>query len=440
MEVYVSIPVERNLSMLTRVGCSLLIFVCSTTPSVAVSQTQFRQTQADDYTRYELLAPESQSFRIFYDVSATTAGARHYFNSLRAGSSHTVHGVNDQKTGRALEWRVVSGAEAHTAGHARANPNGEYLQVTLARPVPEGGEARVRIDKTYRDTASYFTEGDEIVFSRSLGIKRNSVVLPAGYELTGVNYPSQVIVEPNGRIKVSFLNRGPAGVPYEVKARLLPPAGASRAGSPRVAPEGGGAGSPSANRSVARVDYQFSERAFQDREIVYFLQQPETHSFRLYHDYTETRPGIDKYLNVVRAGSRASNPSAKILDTGEELLVETLRGNEILEKGIELGAQVTAETEVVVIWFDAVRDGESVRLRIEETYTDPNRYLLYGDELVWDRSFGRPSNTVLLPNGWYLRANSVPAVVDLSEDGRIRLHYVNDRPGNIDVFLKAKRR
>jgi len=405
-----------------------------------MSQASFRQTQADDYTRYELLEPETHSFLIIYDVSATAPGAPLFFNSLRAGSSHTVHGVTDLMTGLPLEWKVVSGAEARSAGHERANPAGEYLQVTLARPVPEGGEARVRIDKTYRDTASYFREGDEIVFSRSLGIKRNSVVLPSGYELTGVNYPSQVETEQDGRVKVSFLNPGPAAVPYEVRGRLLPPRGATTGSAPRVPPQSSDVGAPSPTQMVARVDYRFDERAFQDREIVYFLQQPETHSFRLYHDYTESRPGTDRYLNVVRAGSRATNPSAKILDTGEELVVETLRGNEIVEKGIDIGAEVTAETEVVVIWFDAVQEGGSVRLRIEETYTDPNRYLLYGNELVWDRSFGRPSNIVLLPEGWYVTANSIPAVVDLTDDGRVRFSYVNDRPGNIDVFLKAKRR
>ncbi|MDH5806044.1 MAG: hypothetical protein OEZ54_12760, partial [Gemmatimonadota bacterium] len=77
--------------------------------------------------------------------------------------------------------------------------------------------------------------------------------------------------------------------------------------------------------------------------------------------------------------------------------------------------------------------------RITETYTDPNRYLLVGEELVWDRSFGRPQNTVILPEGWYLTHSSVPAVVSLYEDGRVKLDFVNDRQGNIDVFLKARR-
>ena len=39
---------------------------------------QSPQTQTDDYTRYELLEPGSAGFRIIYDVTATTAGARFY--------------------------------------------------------------------------------------------------------------------------------------------------------------------------------------------------------------------------------------------------------------------------------------------------------------------------------------------------------------------------
>jgi len=27
------------------------------------------------------------------------------------------------------------------------------------------------------------------------------------------------------------------------------------------------------------------------RDIVYFLKEPESHAFRLYYDYTESRPG-----------------------------------------------------------------------------------------------------------------------------------------------------
>ncbi len=406
-------------------------------PCAALAQ-EWRQTSADAYTRYELLDPASQSFRIIYDVSVTTPGATVYFNGIRRGSEPTVHAVYDLMTGERLDWEVVDGTAARDQGMLNANPEGQFIQVKLLRAVPDGGEVRLRINKTYRDPASYTSEGNVITFERSLGIRRNAIVLPEGFELIDTNYPSQIDMEADGRIRVSFMNSGPSAVSHVIRGRRLPSTASTGKG---VNPDR--VETPTTTQTVpagARVDYRFSERAFQDREIVYFLQQPETHSFRLYHDYTEGRAGVDRYVNVVRAGSEASNPSAKILDTGEELRVETLRGSEIGARGIRIGRQITPETEVVVIWFDPVESGHSVRLRIEETYTDPNRYVRVGDELIWDRSFGRPRNSVILPEGWFVTANSIPAVVNQTGDGRIRLYYENDRPGNIDVFVKARRR
>jgi hypothetical protein len=185
---------------------------------------------------------------------------------------------------------------------------------------------------------------------------------------------------------------------------------------------------------------RLDERAHQDRDIVYFLNPPETHSFDLYHDYTESREGSDKYLNVVRKGSRASNPSARILDTGEKLKVETLRGEEITRAALDVGEPVGPETEVVVIRFAPVVKGRSVRLRISETYTDEKSYRLEGEELIFDRSFGRPRNAVVLPAGWYLTASAVPATISQTPDGRIRLDFVNPRNDEIGVLIRAARR
>ncbi|MEM9316409.1 MAG: hypothetical protein AAGA95_17460, partial [Pseudomonadota bacterium] len=106
----------------------------------------------------------------------------------------------------------------------------------------------------------------------------------------------------------------------------------------------------------------------------------------------------------------------------------------------DIGEAVTADTELVVIWFDPVPARGSVLLRITETYTDPNRYLDLGDEFLWDRSFGRSRNSVVLPEGWHLTANAVPAVVSTRDDGRVELTYRNDRPGNIDVLIRGRRR
>jgi hypothetical protein len=373
-------------------------------------------------------------------VTATTPGKTFYFNTIRVGAEEEVHRVTDLMTGLPLEWEVVSGEEAQRTGHPRASLDGRYIRVALARPVPEGGEARIRIEKTYWDEASYFIDGEDIVFDRSLGIKRNAVVLPPGYELVAVNHRSQVQVEGDGRIRVSFLNTGEAAVPYRVRARPLP----SSAGRPTSAPQATPPGHPQAPAAsgraegvVARVDYAFSERAFQDQEIVYYLLDPSTRSFRLFHDYTETRPGMDRYLNLVRAGSKASDPEAYLLDTGERLEVETLRGMAITQRGVDIGMKPEDDTEVVVIWFAPPGEGESRRLRIWETYTDPGRYLRLGNELIWDRHFGRARNAIVLPEGWYLTTSSCPAVVSETEDGRIRLDFWDDEGDGVDAFVKA---
>jgi len=185
---------------------------------------------------------------------------------------------------------------------------------------------------------------------------------------------------------------------------------------------------------------RLAERAHQDREIVYFLREPDTHAFDLYHDYTETREGMDRYINVVRQGSTVANPGARLLDTGEELKPEILKGEAISAAKLDIGEPVRPDSEIVLIRFPPVARGASVRLRISETYTDPARYKTEGDELVWDRSFGRPRNAVVLPAGWMLTASSIPATVSLTEDGRIRLDFVNPRPDEIAVLIKAKKR
>ena len=432
MTVYAEIPLQpRSL-------CRFLIAVLLSAFS-ALAAASGEQTSADAFTRYELLAPDSHSFRIYYDVSAATPGATHYYNPIRRGSEPEVHGVYDRATGKALKWTLVDGRDARESGLLpRASDDAQYIRAELARAVPPRGRGRLLIDKTYEDAASYFSRGDEIVFSRTLGIKRNAVVLPKGYELTSANYPSQVITREDGRVEVSFMNPGQAGVPYEVTARPLPDstpaANKSTTGNSIASPE------TTMTRPVARTAFAIPQRASQSRDIKYFLQQPETHAFRLYHDYEETRVGMDRYLNIVRPGSKASDPEARILDSGEELEVEILKGDEITEREIDIGEPVTASTELVVIWFDPVPEGGSVLLRITETYTDPNRYLDFGDEFLWDRSFGRSRNSVVLPDGWYLTANAVPAVVHTREDGRIELTYRNDRPGNIDVLIRGRRR
>src|SRR4029450_6714352 len=131
-------------------------------------------------------------------------------------------------------------------------------------------EGRIRIIKTYKDPKSYFRDGTTIVFDRPLGIKRNTVVLPPEYELVSCNIPSQVIEEADGRVGISFMNAYPGQAPLVIRAKPL---------GPRPAPA---AAAAVGTRAVAAPDpaptpqpmerVRVSERAFQDREIVYFLK------------------------------------------------------------------------------------------------------------------------------------------------------------------------
>ena len=415
---------------------SLMLLWCAAQAGFAQTATANRQTETDEYTRYELLSPDSASFAIRYEVTATTAGAKDYFNPIRKGSVASGESVVDRMTGQPLRFAIVSGEEAvkdplMTGEDASQN----YIKVELARPVPPDGQARLLILKTYKDPKSYYREGDTIVFNRSLSIPRNSVVLPAGYELVGCNVPSQILAQPDGRIAISFMNDSGAAAPLVVKGRVGARAGTGAA--PRTPTEAKSWESPFEG---ATEQERLTERAHQDRDIVYFLQQPETHAFSLYHDYTESRTGADKYFNVVRSGSKVSDPSAYVLDTGEKLIPKIMTGAELASAKLVAGEPVDRSGQVVVIPFAPVKAGQSVRLRISETYTAPASYRLEGDELVFDRSLGRPRNAVVLPQGWYLTDSSIPARVSQLPDGRIRLDFWNQRPDEIDVLIRAKRR
>jgi hypothetical protein len=354
------------------------------------------QTEADEYTRYELLAPESASFKIYYEVSATTAGAKFFYNPIRKGSSASDESVYDAMLGTALHFEVVSGAEARKdALMPDADLATDYIKVTLARPVPENGRGRVVIVKTYKDAKSYYADGKIVVFNRPLGIKRNKIVLPSGYEVVNLSVPSQILTEKDGRIAISFLHAGAGEAPLILRATKDAQTGAA---PPGALSEKRSWESPFQGETERE---RLSERAHQDRDIVYFLQQPETHAFRLYHDYTESRVGVNGYANVVREGSVASQPSATVLDTGEQLKTLEMSGAEMLASKINAGEAPAPKARVVVIPFAPIQAGQTLRLRIAETYTAPVSYRLEGEELVFDRSLGRPRNAVVLPSGWY---------------------------------------
>ncbi|HTP31791.1 MAG TPA: hypothetical protein VMJ75_06435 [Candidatus Acidoferrales bacterium] len=179
---------------------------------------------ADELTVYDLLVPATHSFDIIYDVTATREGAAYFFNPIRQGSVATKERVVDRATGKPLECSTVDGKTAKASGlvGARTADEAQFLRVKLASPVPKGAETRIRIYKTYTDPPSYYETPGGFVFDRPLGIKRNVVVLPKGYELVGSASPAMVSQDADGRIRVSFLNDRDDQLPVKITGRKLP--------------------------------------------------------------------------------------------------------------------------------------------------------------------------------------------------------------------------
>ena len=182
-------------------------------------------------------------------------------------------------------------------------------------------------------------------------------------------------------------------------------------------------------------------RAEQDREIRYWLEDPSTHQFRISHEFTITRAGQKSAHSFVRKGSTV-NADAKMynLDTGEPLPTKNVSGKSVNALGYY---PTPTEDDSVVVQGDLpkpVGEGESVRIRCVESYTDAAGYYIKDGELVWSRTLGRPLNYVTLPSGWMLTKLNSPAIVTLDPEGRVTLRFTNPRNDNLTVTIYARKR
>jgi len=180
-------------------------------------------------------------------------------------------------------------------------------------------------------------------------------------------------------------------------------------------------------------------RAEQDREITYWLLDPSTHQFRISHDFTVTRAGQKSVHSFVRKGSVVS-PDAKMidLDTGADLVTHSVAGKDVNALGYY---PTKVEPDSVAVQGDLphpIEEGQSARIRVQETYTDPVGYVLDNGDLVWKRTLGRPLNIVTLPAGWMLTSVNTPAIISLDAEGRVRLRFTNTRNDELSVPIRAK--
>jgi hypothetical protein len=372
----------------------------------------------EDFTLYDLLAPDSHQFAITYDTSQEREGAALYFNPIRVGSVATKERVIARSTGKELQFEVVSGKEAKTSGLVgpKTADDAQFIRVHLPGAVPKGGETRIRIFKTYTDAASYYIKDGLLTFERPLAIKRNVVLLPKGWELVASASPAITSTDADGRVRVSFLNDRDDQLPVKISAR------------------------PATAAAGSTVSDSF-HRAEQDREIRYWLLEPSSHQFRISHDFTVTRPGQKSVHSFVRKGSIVA-PDAKMfdLDTGKALVTHNVTGKDTNALGYY---PTKTDDDDVVVQGDldhAVAEGKSTRVRVIEIYTDPVGYIMEGNELVWKRTLGRPVNFVTLPAGWMLVSVNTPATMQLDEEGRVKLRFSNIRNDELSVVLRARKR
>ena len=164
---------------------------------------------ADTYTQYELLEPGSAKFRVTYYVTertcvpcralppflpppgccwltrpsdapstlltcrcwllAASVGAVVHLNGTRPGSEETDLSARDVETCEPISATLVSGAELAAAGEAAQVGNGDpsrpdslFSRIELRRrPLAAGAEARLRVNKTYRDPLSYYVDEED---------------------------------------------------------------------------------------------------------------------------------------------------------------------------------------------------------------------------------------------------------------------------------------
>jgi hypothetical protein len=348
----------------------------------------------DNYTQYELLEPGSGKFAITYYVTERRAGSLFILNQTRSGSEGTDIGVVDPRTGKPLKFDYMTGAELTAAGMTgRFSAEEHYIRAHLPRPVPEKGEGRAKILKTYKDEKSYYVEGEEIVFRRSLGNARNSIVLPKGYHLVSSNVASQMFTLADGRLKVSFEHPNAYAADVTIRGRAV--------------------------QGVLGEAPIALDRAFDSVKTLFDIADPQSARIAVTHEYLESASGEEARLRL--PAGLAPQFTVTDVDAGQALQVSR-RGDQAVAR---LMVPITAP-------------GQSARLRIAGDLRGNFRMLPNAFE--WELAISGARAVVLLPPGWEVAAVSVPATVTTQPDSRVAIQIYNPDPGVRRVTLRAAKR
>lgn len=383
----------RTTARRAALGWAIVLTTAAAIPPLGAQQSTFNAH--DDYTEYHLLDPASHAFHIVYYLNQRQVGATTVLNQTRSGSEGSDISVTDPQTGQPLKFEYRTGAELTTAGETgRLNAAEHYIRAFLARPVPEGGEGRVRIEKTYRDEKSYSAQNEEIVFARSLGIGRNAIVLPKGFVIGSSNVAAQVTALADGRLKLVFENVNTYASDVSIRGR----------------------------KSAAPVvpALKVVERAFDFAKTLYDLGDVAVHRVAVRHEYVETRTGATPPVEFL-ARHRLANVVATDMDSGRPLVLSQRGG---------------AWTVALATAIQHERQSAHVRIAGEESDAG---YRLEGSYLAWEKSVHEPRTTILLPAGWEPVAISSPATVTTTREGRVAIQVYNPRVEPAAVAIRAVR-
>lgn len=364
-------------------------------PFGALAEEQAAPTPApfhwhDDYTEYHLEVDgeagakvPAYRFRIVYYVAQRQTGLPYVLNQTRSGSAGSGISVTDPRTGRPLKFDYMTGKELAAAGvGGRLSPDEHYIRAYLARPVPQGGEGRVRIDKTYTDEKSFSGSDGAITFARSLGIGRNLIVLPRGYQLVSSNVAADIMTGMDGRVALSFENIN--GYASDVAIR------AERRGMPRDYAIAGGPAMP--------ADFT---------KVLFELEADGSIRFRL-----QLAKGV---------GGDGVIPLPLFCNVADAKAFDMDMGMPVAIRAPQQAGHVPT-----VIVTPAPPRGATAHVVVAGTLKDPN-YKVGPVGLSWERAFIEPRVTIVLPAGFEVTGVRTPVTTGTLPDGRMYVQIVNTR-------------
>lgn len=337
-------------------------------------------------TRYEI--GSGTELRITSDRIVEGAGVEEYRFPLSPASAGGEAAAVDRASGSALSSTV----------------DGDELLISLGRTLGERAERRVRIGETADRSRYVRPDGDGLLFEHAVPPGRTTVLLPPNTVLGSSSVPVQAAVE-GGRLKLGILHPGLAPLP--VRLEIEP-------------------GDPGTVR-VIEGDF----RADDERNIVYWLEDPAAHRLSLALELLIDTPGQAHVFSVLLPTDEILDPVTLDVDRGLELptrIVSAAEAASIPHSPTPLPDD--AKVLVADLGY-AVPEGGNARVRLYQTAINPGFALLEDGDFRLLRFLARPRTRIVLPPGWDLTSLDQPALPHRDDEGRLVLDFVHaggDRP------------